>query len=243
MAPKRAAASAPPHFSTPLYHTFPRLGTAPAPNLLSGNNSLPLGTFQHQPGHGPQAPRLRRGRRASPAGAVLPDGPACGPPPSPRPHPASHKPRPAGSRPPGGSGGLRPPMRGSAPRPCGPHPHHSHQVQSSLSPPSFAALRRPAAAYEGLRPSALRAPPPPFPSGPKFSLPAQLCGPAAACGRPRSLIPLPPSPAPNGRSAAGTAAPSPRCPTASAPRKKPAQLPRSWPGAPPFSATVPPKAP
>ena len=182
MAPKRAAASAPPHFSTPLYHTFPRLGTAPAPNLLSGNNSLPLGTFQHQPGHGPQAPRLRRGQRASPAGAVLPDGPACGPPSPPRP-------------------------------PCKPQA------------------------------SALRAPPPPFPSGPKFSLPAQLCSPAAACGRPRSLIPLPPSPAPNGRSAAGTAAPSPRCPTASAPRKKPAQLPRSWPGAPPFSATVPPKAP
>ena len=206
MAPKRAAASAPPHFSTPLYHTFPRLGTVPAPNLLSGNNSLPLGTFQHQPGHGPQAPRLRRGRRASPAGAVLPDGPACGPPSPPRPPPASHKPRPAGGRPPGGCGGLRPPMRGSAPRPCGPHP-------------------------------------PPFPSGPKFSLPARPCGPAAACGRPRSLIPLPPSPAPNGRSAAGTAAPSPRCPTASAPRKKPAQLPRSWPGAPPFSATVPPKAP
>lgn len=200
LAPKRAAASAPPHFSTPLYHTFPRLGTAPAPNLLSGNNSLPLGTFQHQPGHGPQAPRLRRGRRASPAGAVLPDGPACGPPPPPRPPPASHKPRPAGSRPPGGYGGLRPPMR-------------------------------------GLRPSALRAPPPPFPSGPKFSLPTR------PCGRPRSLIPLPPFPAPNGRSAAGTAAPSPRCPTASAPRKKPAQLPRSWPGAPPFSATVPPKAP
>ena len=206
MAPKRAAASAPPHFSTPLYHTFPRLGTAPAPNLLSGNNSLPLGTFQHQPGHGPQAPRLRRGRRASPAGAVRQDGPACGPPSPPRPPPASHKPRPAGSRPPGGCGGLRPPAR-------------------------------------GLRPSALRAPPPPFPSGPKFSLPARPCGPAAACGRPRSLIPLPPSPAPNGRSAAGTAAPSPRCPTASAPRKKPAQLPRSWPGAPPFSATVPPKAP
>ena len=209
LAPKRAAASAPPHFSTPLYHTFPRLGTAPAPNLLSGNNSLPLGAFQHQPGHGPQAPRLRRGRRASPAGAVLPDGPACGPPPPPRPPPASHKPRPAGSRPPGGCGGLRPPMRGSAPRPCGPHPHHSHQVQSALSPPDPAALRAA----------------------------------AAACGRPRSLIPLPPSPAPNGRSAAGTAAPSPRCPTASAPRKKPAQLPRSWPGAPPFSATVPPKAP
>ena len=206
MAPSWAAASAPPHFSTPLYHTFPRLGTAPAPNLLSGNNSLPLGTFQHQPGHGPQAPRLRRGRRASPAGAVLPDGPACGPPPPPRPPPASHKPRPAGSRPPGGS-------------------------------------LRAGAAYEGLRPSALRAPPPPFPSGPKFSLPTRPCGPAAACGRPRSLIPLPPSPAPNGRSAAGTAAPSPRCPTASAPRKKPAQLPRSWPGAPPFSATVPPKAP
>ena len=179
LAPKRAAASAPPHFSTPLYHTFPRLGTAPAPNLLSGNNSLPLGTFQHQPGHGPPSP--------------------------PRPPPASHKPRPAGSRPPGGCGGLRPPMRGSAPRPCGPHPHHSHQVQSSL--------------------------------------PTRPCGPSAACGRPRSLIPLPPSPAPNGRSAAGTAAPSPRCPTASAPRKKPAQLPRSWPGAPPFSATVPPKAP
>ncbi len=176
LAPKRAAASAPPHFSTPLYHTFPRLGTAPAPNLLSGNNSLPLGAFQHQPGHGP--------------------------PPPPRPPPASHKPRPAGSRPPGGCGGLRPPMRGSAPRPCGPHPHHSHQVQSSLSPPD-----------------------------------------PAACGRPRSLIPLPPSPAPNGRSAAGTAAPSPRCPTASAPRKKPAQLPRSWPGAPLFSTTVPPKAP
>ncbi len=171
MAPKRAAASAPPHFSTPLYHTFPRLGTAPAPNLLSGNNSLPLGTFQHQPAHGPQAPRLRRGRRASPAGAVLPDGSACGPPSPPRPPPASHKPRPAGSRPPGG------------------------------------------------------------------------CGPAIAGPTPRSLIPLPPSPAPNGRSAAGTAAPSPRCPTASAPRKKPAQLPRSWPGAPPFSATVPPKAP
>ena len=146
MAPKRAAASAPPHFSTPLYHTFPRLGTAPAPNLLSGNNSLPLGTFQHQPGHGPQAPRLRRGRRASPAGAVLPDGPACGPPSPPRPPPASHKPRPAGGRPPGGCGGLRPPARGSAPRPCGPHPHHSHQVQSSLSPPDPAALRRPAAA-------------------------------------------------------------------------------------------------
>ena len=189
MAPKRAAASAPPHFSTPLYHTFPRLGTAPAPNLLSGNNSLPLGAFQHQPGHGPQAPRLRRGRRASPAGGGQPARPAGGPPPPPRP--------------PG----------------------------------------RPAAAYEGLRPSALRAPPPPFPSGPKFSLPARPCGPAAACGRPRSLIPLPPSPAPNGRSAAGTAAPSPRCPTASAPRKKPAQLPRSWPGAPPFSTTVPPKAP
>ena len=173
LAPKRAAASAPPHFSTPLYHTFPRLGTAPAPNLLSGNNSLPLGTFQHQLGHGPQAPRLRRGRREPPSGR----------------------------------------------------------------------LRRPAAAYEGLRPSTLRAPPPPFPSGPKFSLPARPCGPATACGRPRSLIPLPPSPAPNGRSAAGTAAPSPRCPTASAPRKKPAQLPQSWPGAPPFSATVPPKAP
>ena len=204
MAPKRAAASAPPHFSTPLYHTFPRLGTAPAPNLLSGNNSLPLGTFQHQPGHGPQAPRLRRGRRASPAGAVLSDGPACGPPSPPRP-------------------------------PCKP------QAPARRGPPS-GRLRRPPAAYEGLRPSALRAPPPPFPSGPKFSLPARPCGPAAACGRPRSLIPLPPSPAPNGRSAAGTAAPSPRCPTASAPRKKPAQLPRSWPGAPPFSATVPPKA-
>ena len=205
MAPKRAAASAPPHFSTPLYHTFPRLGTAPAPNLLSGNNSLPLGTFQHQPGHGPQAPRLRRGQRASPAGAVLPDGPACGPPSPPRP-------------------------------PCKP------QAPARRGPPS-GRLRRPPAACEGLRPSALRAPPPPFPSGPKFSLPARPCGPAAACGRPRSFIPLPPSPAPNGRSAAGTAAPSPRCPTASAPRKKPAQLPRSWPGAPPFSATVPPKAP
>lgn len=205
LAPSRAAASAPPHFSTPLYHTFPRLGTVPAPNLLSGNNSLPLGTFQHQPGHGPQAPRLRRGRRASPAGAVLPDGPACGPPSPPRP-------------------------------PCKP------QAPARRGPPS-GRLRRPAAAYEGLRPSALRAPPPPFPSGPKFSLPTRPCGPAAACGRPRSLIPLPPSPAPNGRSAAGTAAPSPRCPTASAPRKKPAQLPRSWPGAPPFSATVPPKAP
>lgn len=168
LAPSRAAASAPPHFSTPLYHTFPRLGTAPAPNLLSGNNSLPLGTFQHQPGHGPQAPRLRRGRRASPAGAVLPDGPACGPPSPPR-----------------------PPLQATSPGPQG---------------------------------AALRAA-------------------AAACGRPRSLIPLPPSPAPNGQSAAGTAAPSPRCPTASAPRKKPAQLPRSWPGAPPFSATVPPKAP
>ena len=70
LAPKRAAASAPPHFSTPLYHTFPRLGTAPAPNLLSGNNSLPLGAFQHQPGHGPQAPRLRRGQRAKPAETV-----------------------------------------------------------------------------------------------------------------------------------------------------------------------------
>ena len=164
LAPKRAAASAPPHFSTPLYHTVPRLGTIPAPNLLSGNNSLSSVHF-----------RISRpmGRRGPPSGR----------------------------------------------------------------------LRRPPAAYEGLRPSALRAPPPPFPSGPKFSLPAQLCGPAAACGRPRSLIPLPPSPAPNGRSAAGTAAPSPRCPTASAPRKKPAQLPRSWPGALPFSATVPPKAP
>ena len=164
LAPKRAAASAPPHFSTPLYHTFPRLGTAPAPNLLSGNNSLSSVHF-----------RISRpmGRRGPPSGR----------------------------------------------------------------------LRRPAAAYEGLRPSALRVPPPPFPSGPKFSLPARPCGPAAACGRPRSLIPLPPSPAPNGRSAAGTAAPSPRCPTASAPRKKPAQLPRSWPGAPPFSATVPPKVP
>ena len=164
MAPKRAAASAPPHFSTPLYHTVPRLGTIPAPNLLSGNNSLSSVHF-----------RISRpmGRRGPPSGR----------------------------------------------------------------------LRRPAAAYEGLRPSALRVPPPPFPSGPKFSLPARPCGPAAACGRPRSLIPLPPSPAPNGRSAAGTAAPSPRCPTASAPRKKPAQLPRSWPGAPPFSATVPPKAP
>ena len=164
LAPKRAAASAPPHFSTPLYHTVPRLGTIPAPNLLSGNNSLSSVHF-----------RISRpmGRRGPPAGR----------------------------------------------------------------------LRRPAAAYEGLRPSALRVPPPPFPSGPKFSLPARPCGPAAACGRPRSLIPLPPSPAPNGRSAAGTAAPSPRCPTASAPRKKPAQLPRSWPGAPPFSATVPPKVP
>ena len=164
LAPKRAAASAPPHFSTPLYHTVPRLGTIPAPNLLSGNNSLSSVHF-----------RISRpmGRRGPPSGR----------------------------------------------------------------------LRRPAAAYEGLRPSALRAPPPPFPSGPKFSLPARPCGPAAACGRPRSLIPLPPSPAPNGRSAAGTAAPSPRCPTASAPRKKPAQLPRSWPGAPPFSATVPPKVP
>lgn len=164
LAPKRAAASAPPHFSTPLYHTVPRLGTIPAPNLLSGNNSLSSVHF-----------RISRpmGRRGPPSGR----------------------------------------------------------------------LRRPAAAYEGLRPSALRVPPPPFPSGPKFSLPAQPCGPAAACGRPRSLIPLPPSPAPNGRSAAGTAAPSPRCPTASAPRKKPAQLPRSWPGAPPFSATVPPKVP
>ena len=164
LAPKRAAASAPPHFSTPLYHTVPRLGTIPAPNLLSGNNSLSSVHF-----------RISRpmGRRGPPSGR----------------------------------------------------------------------LRRPAAAYEGLRPSALRVPPPPFPSGPKFSLPARPCGPAAACGRPRSLIPLPPSPAPNGRSAAGTAAPSPRCPTASAPRKKPAQLPRSWPGAPPFSATVPPKAP
>lgn len=164
MAPKRAAASAPPHFSTPLYHTVPRLGTIPAPNLLSGNNSLSSVHF-----------RISRpmGRRGPPSGR----------------------------------------------------------------------LRRPAAAYEGLRPSALRVPPPPFPSGPKFSLPARPCGPAAACGRPRSLIPLPPSPAPNGRSAAGTAAPSPRCPTASAPRKKPAQLPRSWPGAPPFSATVPPKVP
>ncbi|GEM_PF-5163009 len=164
LAPKRAAASAPPHFSTPLYHTVPRLGTIPAPNLLSGNNSLSSVHF-----------RISRpmGRRGPPSGR----------------------------------------------------------------------LRRPAAAYEGLRPSALRVPPPPFPSGPKFSLPARPCGPAAACGRPRSLIPLPPSPAPNGRSAAGTAAPSPRCPTASAPRKKPAQLPRSWPGAPPFSATVPPKVP
>lgn len=164
LAPKRAAASAPPHFSTPLYHTVPRLGTIPAPNLLSGNNSLSSVHF-----------RISRpmGRRGPPSGR----------------------------------------------------------------------LRRPAAAYEGLRPSALRVPPPPFPSGPKFSLPARPCGPAAACGRPRSLIPLPPSPAPNGQSAAGTAAPSPRCPTASAPRKKPAQLPRSWPGAPPFSATVPPKAP
>ena len=164
LAPKRAAASAPPHFSTPLYHTVPRLGTIPAPNLLSGNNSLSSVHF-----------RISRpmGRRGPPSGR----------------------------------------------------------------------LRRPAAAYEGLRPSALRVPPPPFPSGPKFSLPARPCGPAAACGRPRSLIPLPPSPTPNGRSAAGTAAPSPRCPTASAPRKKPAQLPRSWPGAPPFSATVPPKAP
>lgn len=164
LAPSRAAASAPPHFSTPLYHTFPRLGTIPAPNLLSGNNSLSSVHF-----------RISRpmGRRGPPSGR----------------------------------------------------------------------LRRPAAAYEGLRPSALRVPPPPFPSGPKFSLPARPCGPAAACGRPRSLIPLPPSPAPNGRSAAGTAAPSPRCPTASAPRKKPAQLPRSWPGAPPFSATVPPKVP
>ena len=164
LAPKRAAASAPPHFSTPLYHTVPRLGTIPAPNLLSGNNSLSSVHF-----------RISRpmGRRGPPSGR----------------------------------------------------------------------LRRPAAAYEGLRPSALRVPPPPFPSGPKFSLPTRPCGPAAACGRPRSLIPLPPSPAPNGRSAAGTAAPSPRCPTASAPRKKPAQLPRSWPGAPPFSATVPPKAP
>lgn len=206
LAPKRAAASAPPHFSTPLYHTFPRLGTAPAPNLLSGNNSLPLGTFQHQPGHGPQAPRLRRGptgfaRRGCPAG------------------------RPC----------LRPALASSA-TPCKP------QAPARREPPS-GRLRRPPAAYEGLRPSALRAPPPPFPSGPKFSLPTRPCGPAAACGRPRSLIPLPPSPAPNGRSAAGTAAPSPRCPTASAPRKKPAQLPRSWPGAPPFSATVPPKAP
>ena len=164
LAPKRAAASAPPHFSTPLYHTVPRLGTIPAPNLLSGNNSLSSVHFRiSQP----------MGRRGPPSGR----------------------------------------------------------------------LRRPAAAYEGLRPSALRVPPPPFPSGPKFSLPARPCGPAAACGRPRSLIPLPPSPAPNGRSAAGTAAPSPRCPTASAPRKKPAQLPRSWPGAPPFSATVPPKVP
>ena len=164
LAPKRAAASAPPHFSTPLYHTVPRLGTIPAPNLLSGNNSLSSVHF-----------RISRpmGRRGPPSGR----------------------------------------------------------------------LRRPAAAYEGLRPSALRVPPPPFPSGPKFSLPARPCGPAAACGRPRSLIPLPPSPAPTGRSAAGTAAPSPRCPTASAPRKKPAQLPRSWPGAPPFSATVPPKVP
>ena len=164
LAPSRAAASAPPHFSTPLYHTFPRLGTIPAPNLLSGNNSLSSVHF-----------RISRpmGRRGPPSGR----------------------------------------------------------------------LRRPAAAYEGLRPSALRVPPPPFPSGPKFSLPARPCGPAAACGHPRSLIPLPPSPAPNGRSAAGTAAPSPRCPTASAPRKKPAQLPRSWPGAPPFSATVPPKVP
>ena len=187
MAPKRAAASAPPHFSTPLYHTFPRLGTAPAPNLLSGNNSLPLGTFQHQPGHGPQATPPSSG----PAGFATP---------------------------------------------CKP------QAPARRGPPSR-RLWRPAAAYEGLRPSTLRAPPPPFPSGPKFSLPARPCGPAAACGRPRSLIPLPPSPAPNGRSAAGTAAPSPRCPTASAPRKKPAQLPRSWPGAPPFSATVPPKAP
>ena len=161
MAPKRAAASAPPHFSTPLYHTFPRLGTAPAPNLLSGNNSLPLGTFQHQPGHGPQAPRLRRGRPAR---------------------------RPC----------LRPALTSSA-----------TPLQATSPGPQGAALRAA----------------------------------AAACGRPRSLIPLPPSPAPNGRSAAGTAAPSPRCPTASAPRKKPAQLPRSWPGAPPFSATVPPKTP
>ena len=105
LAPSRAAASAPPHFSTPLYHTFPRLGTIPAPNLLSGNNSLSSVHF-----------RISRpmGRRGPPSGR----------------------------------------------------------------------LRRPAAAYEGLRPSALRVPPPPFPSGPKFSLPARPCGPAAACGRP-----------------------------------------------------------
>ena len=208
MAPKRAAASAPPHFSTPLYHTFPRLGTAPAPNLLSGNNSLPLGTFQHQPGHGPQAPRLRRGQRASPAGAVLPDGSACGPPSPPR-----------------------PPLQATSPGPQG------------------ATLRAAAAAC-----GRLRGAPPLGPAGPTPTIPIRSkvlsprptlrsCSPAAACGRPRSLIPLPPSPAPNGRSAAGTAAPSPRCPTASAPRKKPAQLPRSWPGAPPFSAKVPPKAP
>ena len=114
LAPKRAAASAPPHFSTPLYHTVPRLGTIPAPNLLSGNNSLSSVHF-----------RISRpmGRRGPPSGR----------------------------------------------------------------------LRRPAAAYEGLRPSALRVPPPPFPSGPKFSLPARPCGPAAACGRaaPCYDIPIP----------------------------------------------------
>ena len=169
MAPKRAAASSPPPFSTPLYHTFPRLGTAPAPNLLSGNNSLPLGAFQHQPAHGPQATPASPG-----ADGLRPPGPSC-----------------------------RTALPAARPRLLG------HPLQATSPGPQGAALRAA----------------------------------AAACGRPRSFIPLPPSPAPNGRSAAGTAAPSPRCPTASAPRKKPAQLPRSWPGAPPFSATVPPKAP